>query len=148
MRIKQIIAAVLAAACVSACFATTVSAKNIPTYSIVNSVSPLYDISHNAYSRLTVVGTKADCASQADGENVVKIAAEQTLQKYSGWLWFWDDVNGASWTKSENKSSVSLLNTKSGLDSGTYRLKSVFTLTDKNGKTETITAYSDEKQVQ
>jgi len=40
-----------------------------------------------------------------------------------------------------------LSNSKSGLESGKYRLKSVFTLTDKNGKSETITIYSDEKSV-
>lgn len=148
MRIKQIVAAVLAAACVSACFATTVFAKGIPSYSLVNSVSPLYDIANSAYSRLTIVGTKAECISQARGENAVKINVEQTLQKYSGWLWFWDDVNSVPWIKTENSNSIYFLNTKSGLDSGTYRVKSVFTLTDKNGKTETITAYSDEKQVQ
>lgn len=36
---------------------------------------------------------------------------------------------------------------KQHLSSGKYRLKTVFTLTDKNGKTETITVYSDEKSV-
>lgn len=148
MRIKKIIAVALTAACVSACFSTNVSAKDITTYSLVNSVSPLYDIANSAYSRLTVAGTKAECLSEANGENIVKIFVEQSLQKYSGWFWIWDDVDGASWTKTENKSSVSLLNTKSGLTSGTYRVKSVFTLTDKNGKMETITIYSDEKTVE
>lgn len=38
-------------------------------------------------------------------------------------------------------------NTKYELESGNYRLKTVFTLTDKQGKTETITVYSDEKTV-
>lgn len=33
------------------------------------------------------------------------------------------------------------------LDSGTYRLKSVFTLTDRNGKNETITIYSHEQKI-
>ncbi len=38
-------------------------------------------------------------------------------------------------------------NTKTGLKSGKYRLKTIFTLTDKYGKTETITVYSDERSV-
>lgn len=44
-------------------------------------------------------------------------------------------------------SSIILVNAKSKLQNGKYRLKTVFTLTDKDGKTETITVYSDEKLV-
>lgn len=147
MRFRQIIASVLTAACLCTCFATTVSAKTVSTFSLVNSVSPLYDIADSAYSELDIVGTSAECQSQAFGVNAAKITVEQTLQKYSGWFWIWDDVDGASWTRTENRSSVRLSNTKSGLTSGTYRVKSVFKLTDKNGKTETITVYSSEKKV-
>lgn len=35
-------------------------------------------------------------------------------------------------------------NNKNKLDSGTYRLKTVFTLTSTSGETETITVYSEE----
>ncbi len=38
-------------------------------------------------------------------------------------------------------------NTKYELESGDYRFIMVFTLTDKQGKTETTTVYSDEKTV-
>ena len=38
-------------------------------------------------------------------------------------------------------------NTKYELESGNYRLKTVFTLTHKLDKTETTTVYSDEKTV-
>lgn len=147
MHFRQIIASALTAACLCTCFATTVSAKTVTTYSLVNSVSPLYDIASSAYSELNIVGTKAECVSKASGDNTAKITVEQTLQKYSGWFWIWDDVDGASWTRTENSGSISLSNCKSGLASGTYRVKSVFTLTDKNGKTETITVYSDEVSV-
>lgn len=143
MRFRQIVASALTAACLCACFATTASAENVSTLSLVNSVSPLYDIARSAYSELNIVGTKAECVSKASGDNTAKITVEQTLQKYSGWFWIWDDVDGASWTRTENRSSVSLSNTKSGLTSGTYRVKSVFKLTDKNGKTEKLTVYSD-----
>lgn len=50
-------------------------------------------------------------------------------------------------TKTVNDNSIRLLNAKSGLTSGTYRVKSVFTLTDKNGTTETIMVYSDDKKI-
>ncbi|HBH95103.1 MAG TPA: hypothetical protein DDX91_05075 [Ruminococcaceae bacterium] len=147
MRFRQIIASALTVMCLCTCFSTTVSAKTVSTFSLVNSISPLYDIADSAYSELNIVGTKAECVSKVSGDNTTKITVEQTLQKYSGWFWIWDDVDGASWTRTENKSSVNLSNTKSGLTSGTYRVKSMFTLTDKNGKTETLTIYSDEVSV-
>lgn len=147
MRFRQIVASAFTAACLCACFATTASAKTVSTFSLVNSVSPLYDIARSVYSELNIVGTKAECVSKASGDNTAKITVEQTLQKYSGWFWIWDDVDGASWTRTENRSSVRLSNTKSGLTSGTYRVKSVFKLTDKNGKTETLTIYSDEQSI-
>lgn len=144
---KRICVSVLAAVCVCTCFSVTAAADTNTIYSLVGSVSPLYDIAQKVYSELYLVGTQAQCVSRADGVNAVKITVEQTLQKYSGWFWIWDNVDGASWTRTENKNSVRLSNTKSGLTSGTYRVKSVFTLTDKNGKTETITVYSGEKTV-
>lgn len=147
MRFRQIVASALTVACLCTCFTTTVSAKTVSTFSLVNGVSPLYDIAKSAYSKLYIVGTSAECKSQADGVDTVKITIVQTLQKYSGWFWIWDDVDGASWTRTENRSSVNLSNTKIGLTSGTYRVKSVFTLTDKNGKTETLTIYSNEVSV-
>ena len=77
---------------------------------------------------------------------VTQITVEHTLEKHWG-LWIWNEVDGASWTKTVNMSAVSFVSTKGGLDSGTYRLKSVFTLTNLSGKSETITVYSDEKTV-
>lgn len=72
---------------------------------------------------------------------------EQTLEKYSGWFWVWNNVDCAVWSKTVNSNSIRLVNTKSGLTSGKYRMKSVFTLTNKQGKTEKITVYSDERSV-
>lgn len=73
--------------------------------------------------------------------------SEKAIEKYSGWFWIWNSVDGASWTKTVNTNSISMSNSKSGLSSGTYRLKSVFTLTSSSGKTETITIYSTEKSI-
>ena len=146
MRLKRIIISILLAACVCICFCLPVYAETDAALSVVT-VSPLYDIAKQTTSDLTIVGTKAECRSYALGNNVVMITVEQTLQKYSGWFWIWNNVDGASWSKTVNNSSLHLLNTKSGLTSGKYRLKSVFTLTDKNDKTETITIYSNEATV-
>ena len=75
----------------------------------------------------------------------MSISVEQTLEKYSGWLWIWNEVDGAKWLSSVNRNSITVYNSKSGLSSGTYRLKSIFTLTSSSGETETITVYSEEK---
>ena len=77
---------------------------------------------------------------------MTKIVAEQTLQK-QGFLWTWGTYDGTEWTKTVYSNTLAMSNTKSSLSSGKYRLKTVFTLTDKDGKTEKITVYSDEKSV-
>lgn len=147
MRLKRIIASVLSTICLSTGVSVAAYAQTSEPYSIIGGISPYYNIAGNVYSQLNIVGTKAECLSQAEGVNVAKITVEQTLEKYSGWFWIWNDVDGASWTRTENRSSVRLSNTKTGLTSGTYRVKSVFTLTDKSGKAETITVYSDEQKI-
>lgn len=143
MHIKPILGAVLSAAllCVTPAIRTTAEASE--PYSIV---APLYEIANDTRSVLTVNGTSVTCKSIAESGSAVKITAEQTLQK-QGFLWSWGTYDGAKWTKTVNVSTISMSNTKTGLSSGKYRLKTVFTLTDKNGKSETITVYSDSKTV-
>lgn len=114
---------------------------------ITDEVSPAYEIGANPTSNLSVSGKTAYCTSVVGGKKTVSITVEQTLEKYSGWFAIWNDVDGAYWSKTFNQITISFSNTKSGLASGTYRLKSVFTLTNSSGKTETITIYSQEKSV-
>jgi len=98
-------------------------------------------------SYLTITSSTAECKSVCDGmAGVTQITVEHTLEKHWG-LWIWNEVDGASWTKTVDTRAISLVNTKSGLDSGTYRLKSVFTLTNSSGKSETITIYSEEETI-
>ena len=93
---------------------------------------------------MRISSNTAKCVSICTGaRNVIQITVEQTLQKFWG-LWVWNDVENASWSTAENGSYVSVVNTKRGLPSGTYRIKSVFTLKTSSGKTETITVYSEE----
>lgn len=147
MWFKRMIASALSAVLLCTGLGMTASAETVSTYSLIGSVSPLYEIAKNAYSELNIVGTTAECGSRAEGDNTAKITVVQTLEKYSGWFWIWNGVDGASWTKTVNSSSISFANTKSNLTGGKYRVKSVFTLTDKNGKSETITVYSSEKSI-
>lgn len=149
MWFKRTLVSILSAACLFTGLDVTASANTLPTTSVVSGSSLLYEIAKDAYSELDIFGTEAVCRSSADGDNTSKITIEQSLEKRGGWFIFqsWDSVDGAFWTETVNDSSIYLSNTKSGLDSGTYRVKSVFKLTDKNGKTETITVYSDERSV-
>ena len=115
--------------------------------SIVESeVAPAYEIAAKVTSNLNISGQTAYCTSSADGTDAVSITVEQTLQK-QGFLWLWYGVDGAKWTTTSNMDAISAYKTKSGLSSVKYRLKPVFTFTDKNGKTETITVYSAEKTI-
>lgn len=111
------------------------------------SISPAYEIADESISKLNIIDNCATCKSKTRGIDTISITVEQTLEKYSGWFWIWNSVDGAHWIESINASSISVVNTKSGLSSGTYRLKSVFTLTNSAGKTETITTYSEEVKI-
>lgn len=112
-----------------------------------NEIVSEYAIASDPVSLLTINNGVASCISATDGLDCIQISVTQTLQKYSGWLWIWDNVEGASWSKTVNLNSISLSNSKSGLSSGTYRLMSVFTLTNSSGQSETITIYSSEKTI-
>lgn len=140
----SVIACLLVGVCT--CLNVRTSAESA-YYFMDSSISPYYENAYNPVSDLQISGTTAYCSSSTNGVDTVKITVEQTLEKYSGWFWIWNNVDGANWTKTVNDNTIRLSNTKSGLSSGTYRLKSVFTLTSSSGKTETITIYSAEKSI-
>lgn len=144
MKIKQIIAAVMSAITLGTATVSVASAATTPFG--YEAATPWYQIASSCKSQLQISGTTATCTSSADGATAVKITAEQTLEKYWG-LWIWTEVDNAKWSKTVNVNSISMTNKKSGLGSGTYRLKTTFTLTNSAGKTETITVYSDEKVI-
>ncbi len=123
-----------------------VCAENV-SYKIDNEIELAYEIAQNPIASLAISGTTATCVSSTTGTSTTKITVTHTLQKYSGLFWIWNDVENATWTKTANTNTIRLSTTKSGLLSGTYRLKSVFTLTNSSGETETVTVYSDEKAV-
>ncbi len=123
------------------CFSCSVSAG---AKRIVDTVEPCYEIATEITSVLSISGTTATCDSiSINDKDVVKIVATQTLEK-QGFFWSWGTYDNTSWTKTANSNNIAMNNIKRGLDSGKYRLKTVATFTDKYGKTETITDYSDE----
>lgn len=145
MQFKKIMVSLGVLICLCVNFSTAAYADTV-SHSTDYGISVLYEIADSPYSKLDIVNGTAYCISSATGENAVSITVTQTLQKHWS-LWIWTDVNGASWSKHVDAGSIRLSTTKSGLASGTYRLKSVFTLTNKSGKSETITIYSGEQKI-
>lgn len=109
-------------------------------------VSPLYEIRHDALSELRFDGLNALCGSRVECNYAVTVTAEQYLQK-QGILWTWSTYDGAEWEETVEGSMISISEIKSGLTSGKYRLKTIFTLTDQVGRTETIKVCSEEVTV-
>ncbi len=91
---------------------------------------------------------KATCNSIFSdiNNNISKIKVVQTLEKHWAFGVFFA-VNNASWERTFYTDSLSMTNYKYSLESGTYRLKTIFTVTMKNGQTETITVYSSETSI-
>lgn len=74
--------------------------------------------------------------------SIVQVTIEHSLEKHA-YLWVWNNVGGKS-SKTVNDCFNQLITYRTGLESGTYRLKSVFTAVLADGRSETITVYSNE----
>ncbi len=118
------------------CFGIIASAENIAPFTLYTDY---------ATSTLTISGTKATCVSKATGYSgeTTKIVMEQTLQKKTS-SGGWSAV--ASWSETDTGYIGSATNTKSSLSSGTYRLKTVFTVYA-GSDYEVLTKYSTEKTI-
>lgn len=118
------------------------------TFSLVASAQvDLYAVgSIKRTSELYISTTTATCTSTYSdlSGNTAQVAIEQSLEK-QGFLWSWTTYAG-EWSKTTNGGSAALTNKVYKLPSGTYRVKTVFTVTA-DGSTETITVYSAEKTV-
>lgn len=146
LQIKKIIALVFSAVIIGSCLSVVSYAEDLSPI-IVDEEKMQYENVRSLCNSLTISSTTAYCDSICTGfNNVVQISVVQTLQKFWG-LWIWDDVNGASWQDTSMTNEIDMSTSKSGLSSGTYRLKSVFTLRTQNGQTETITIYSSEETI-
>lgn len=128
------------------CFSFPVSASALDISGSM--IQPYYELADRLSSTLVINGSTATCKSSADGNSdIVKIVAVQTLEFHiAGFVWY--TYYNTTWTKTVYSNSLTMSNTKSGLTNDKYRLKTDFTLTDKYGKSETITIYSSEKSVQ
>ena len=99
---KKIILALLASAMMFTALAPhTIAAE---TSYVNGSVVPLYENDCDLTSILAIVGTKATCRSTAAGNTLKSITATQTIEKHWG-LWIWNEVDGASWSKTVKSSN-------------------------------------------
>lgn len=93
----------------------------------VCAVEPRYSYTTTATSTLYISSNTAYCKSKARGKTTAtKIEAVQYLEKKSGSKWY--VVTDGTWTDSVNDSLLIVSNNKSGLTSGTYRVRTVFTV--------------------
>lgn len=100
------------------CFVMIASAENIAPFTLY--------IDYATSILLTISRTTATCSSKATGYlGTTKNVIEQTLQKKTS-SGTWSKVNGWSETDSGYKGSAT--NKEYNLTSGTYRLKTVFTV--------------------
>ena len=106
----------------------------------VCAVEPRYSYTTTATSTLYISSNTAYCKSKARGKTTAtKIEAVQYLEKKSGSKWY--VVTDGTWTDSVNDSL--LIVSKSGLTSGTYRVRTVFTVYS-GSNSEEVTAISTE----
>lgn len=108
-------------------------------------ITPYYLYTHTASSTLTISGTTATCVSTARGYSgeTTKIFIYQALQKKNSNN-SWTVVS--SWSETDTGYIGSATNTKSSLASGTYRLRTVFTVYAGSAY-ETIESISSEKTI-
>lgn len=146
MQIRKKLAFILTALMICSATSVPTSAKSISS-AAVDEIALFYENARRVENSVSISARTAECTSIWTGmSNVKKVSIKHNLQKHKG-LWIWNDVDGASWSETENGSSLCLISSISGLSSGTYRLKSVFVLTNADGKMETIEINSSEKTI-
>lgn len=144
MKTKRILACVMIAACLLTQTGIASSADyNINEESIIATNETRSTYLSTAKSELTISGTSAECYSKATGDSsVTQIIGDMYLMKYtsSGW----QDID--AWRLQVGGRYYSNTKTKTGLSSGSYRLRTEFTVTARTGS-ETVTTYSSIKVV-
>lgn len=117
---------------------------------IIDETIILEDInSSQKYSMLSIdANNRATCKSIFSDidSNIYSVKAVQTLEKHWA-LGVFFAVDDANWERTVYTDCLSMTNYKNNLDGGTYRLKTVFTVTLNNSQTETLIVYSSEKTI-
>ena len=133
-KMKKVLCSLMAIAAIAVPMTANVSDVAFADASICN----LY--TEYCESSLSISGKTATCKSQVTGSTgkATKVVVEQTLQKKTS-TGSWSNVK--IWSKTLEKISGTVTNTKSDLSKGTYRLRTKATVYSGN-KSEVITKYS------
>ncbi len=118
---------------------TSFAVGNVASAAVILPDFPAYSYTRECSSDLSISGTTATCNSSVTGyyNETTKIVIIQTLQKKNS-SGKWEYI--CSWNETIDGFKGSVTNTKSSLESGTYRLKTVFTIYAGTAS-ETITKY-------
>lgn len=133
---RKVFSVIITAVISIVCLCGTVSAQGASVYNLYTS---------SCSSTLSVSGTTATCTSEALGYygETTKISMVQTLQKKTA-SGSWSKIS--SWSEVDTGYRGYMSNKKYSLSSGTYRLKTVFTVYA-GSNSETITKYSSNKTI-
>lgn len=106
-------------------------------------MQPRYNYTLSHVEDLLLTGGQASCKSTLTGKNgtTTKIEITMTLQKKA--LLWWESEG--TWSGTYNTYYGTLRITKAAVESGTYRIKTVYKVYS-GSDSETITAYSSEKK--
>lgn len=138
---KKLLAIMAALVMVCALPINTVHAELEVEAVVIETAVPQYSYTGAVTSGLTFNGSTATCTSIVNGKSTcTKIVATQRLQKKT--LWWWSDV--ATWSKTVNGKNLTMTNTKTVSDSGTYRVRIEATVYS-DSKSENVYANSVEK---
>lgn len=128
------------------CFTiATIIALSVTLFASAEPATP-YDLtSASKHSSLSIDsnGTVTMMSNfETSDRSVIQVDIEHSLEKHA-YLWTWNNVGGKS-SKTVFDCVNYLITYRTGLESGTYRLKSVFTAYLDDGRSETVTVYSNE----
>ena len=118
---KKTLSALLAGLLFLVCLCTPISAYASTTDDIGDTPTTYYLYTISTSSVLSFSGSTATCKSTVCGMNgyVTKIVFTQKLQKKVDGSW----TTIKTWTTTKNQTSASVVNSKSSMSTGTYRLK-------------------------
>lgn len=105
-------------------------------------INPRYSYTRSAYSTLSFNGNTAHCFSSCSGMTIATgISGTQYLEKKVGDDW--EVVKYCNWFKMDVGNSLNIENTKTITESGTYRVRTEFTVYS-GSDNEPVTAISNE----
>ena len=108
-------------------------------------IEPIYTYVSLATSTLNIVSDTAYCKASVVGSSSVKSTSGTMYLEKKG-IFSWKTVNTESWTDSSSYNTLHMENSLSGLSSGKYRVRTVFTVYSGNSS-ETVEAISIEESI-